>query len=178
MALGVLSYPIISDVDYKNIQNFRESKDSLYYHVAKPHFSFVFPVEGISQSDFVTEMIKQTDGVQPFHFELKCAVINKDAFLDFYHMLLVPDQGFSDVVKLHDRLYSGLFFSYLRMDIDFIPHVGIANSKDKYEVKRWVDQWNRSAPVISGWVDKLMVVDYSDNVLTDLYEVNLSEMAK
>ncbi len=101
------------------------------------------------------------------------ALGENDAFLLSYHVLLVPDQGYSQVVKLHDRLYSGLFRPHLRLDIDFITHVGIANDPDPEQVKAWVDTWNREAFVFKGSIDSLTAVEYSQGILKNLLTLPL-----
>lgn len=173
MALGIASYPTIKNEHYLLIQDFRKQNDELYYTVAEPHFAFVFPVSEIPRDKFIEEAITKAKGSKPIDFEIRCATVNKDIFLDYYHLLLVPDKGYSDVVKLHDKLYSGLLFPHLRLDIDFIPHVGIANARDKYNVKKWAGQWNAKDFCINGTIEKLMVVDYTNNILTDILEINL-----
>ena len=142
MALGVGAYPKLEDGDYNIIQDFRKENDELYYSIAEPHFAFVFPIEEdkIKKDQFIEEIFDNSNGVEQIDFEIKCATVNKDIFLDYYHLLLVPDKGYSKIVKLHDKLYSNLLFNHLSLDIDFIPHIGIANSKDKFKVKRWADE--------------------------------------
>lgn len=173
MAFAVCAYPRLRNEDYKRIQAFRKENDELYYSVAEPHFSFVFPIFKIDKEQFIKEVFTKSKGTKQIDFEIKCATINKDAFLDYFHLLLVPDKGYSDIVKLHDRLYSDILFEHLRLDIDFIPHLGIANSKDMYEVKNWVDSWNQKEFVISGTIDTLTIVDYTNNILADLNEIKL-----
>lgn len=173
MALGVLAYPKISLSNFNDIQAFRKAHDELYFSIVYPHFAFVFPMTSINKKQFIEEVSEQAKGVKKIEFEIRCATINKDAFLDYYHVLLVPDKGYSDVVKLHDKLYSEVFFNELILEIDFIPHIGIANSKDKYEVKNWVDQWNAKEFSISGTIESLTVIDYTNNILKDLKHIKL-----
>lgn len=172
MAYGVLAYPQLKNTDYTFIQEFRKKYDALYYSVIEPHFSFVFPVDEIGKDAFVTEIRDKSAGVASFNFEIKCAVVNKDAVSEIYHLLLVPEKGYSRVVKLHDKLYSGLLFPHLRLDIDFIPHVAIANSKDKYEVKSWADNWNREEFSIKGRVNSITIIEYSNSILTDIEKID------
>jgi hypothetical protein len=127
----------------------------------------------MGREEFVDEILRKSEGIKKIDFEIKCATVNKDSVLDYYHLLLVPDKGYSRIVKLHDRLYSDKLFNHLRLDIDFIPHIGIANSKDPYEVKNWADTWNKNDFSINGSIESLTVVDYSNNILTDLEEVEL-----
>ena len=170
MALAVCAYPVLSNKDYLGIQNFRKENDD-YYPIIEPHFSFVFPLEEIEKDEFIEEIEQKSDGFEKIYFEIRCATVNKDANLDIYHLLLVPDKGYSNIVKLHDMLYSDKLFNHLRLDIDFVPHMGIANSKDKYKVKKWADKWNAKDFLIAGSIESLMVVDYTDNVLTDIKEI-------
>lgn len=173
MACGVLAYPRLDISDYKIIQDFRRVHDELYYSVAEPHFGFVFPTENVKKDQFITEIFNKSKGVNQFDFEIRCVTVNKDSFLDYYHLLMVPDKGYSNIIKLHDKLYSDILFNCLRLDIDFIPHMGIANSKNKYEVKKWADSWNKKGFIISGKVDALTICDYTDNVLTDIESIKL-----
>ncbi|MFW5645459.1 MAG: 2'-5' RNA ligase family protein, partial [Bacteroidota bacterium] len=107
MALAVCAYPELKNDDYTEIQKFRKEHDE-YYSVIEPHFSFVFPVEGVKQAEFIEEIEKKSEGFEKIHVEIRCTTVNKDAFLDIYHLLLVPDKGYSNIVKLHDRLYSDI----------------------------------------------------------------------
>ncbi len=173
MSFGVLAYPQIQDLDFERIQKFRKENDALYYEVVNPHFAFVFPTEIMGKKEFIEEISQKAQGFGSINFEIRSATVNKDAFLDYFHTLLVPDQGYSDVVKLHDRLYSGKLFEELRLDIDFIPHMGIANSKDRYEVKKWTDSWNDRDFMIKGNIDELTIVDYDGENLRDICRVGL-----
>ena len=173
MAYLVLAYPEIGKSDYQLIQNYRKEHDELFYSVVKPHFTVVFPVLDQTEKDFVAEIRKMVQGIKGFEFVLRCATINKDAFNNYYHAFLVPDEGYSRVVKLHDRLYSGLLKNNLRLDIDYIPHIGIGNSKDKFECKKMVDEWNEKDFAIKGTISELTIVNYNDNKVEKLESIGL-----
>lgn len=173
MAYLVLAYPELSRKDYELIQDFRRENDELYYKVVEPHFTIVFPVFDIPEKDFINEVREKSKEVKSFSFSLRCATINKDAFNDYYHVFLVPDESYSNIVKIHDRLYSGLLKDNHRLDIDFIPHIGIANSLDKYKCKKLVDQWNSKDFEINGTVSKITIIKYENNVVTNLEEIRL-----
>jgi hypothetical protein len=40
--------------------------------------------------------------------------------------LLVLKEGNEKVITLHDELYTGILSPYLRRDLEFIPHIGLA----------------------------------------------------
>jgi hypothetical protein len=172
MAYCILAYPEINKEDYRLIQEFRRQND-LYYSVVEPHYTIVFPVFNFEKDSIVDELINNSSKMKPFDFEIKCATVNKDSFSDYFHLLLVPDKGYSDIVKLHDKCYSGILLKDLRLDIDFIPHIGIANSKDRYIVKKWADEWNSKNFTIAGTINTLTVIDYTENIVTDLISIQL-----
>jgi hypothetical protein len=175
MALGVLAYPSVSNDDYNRIQAFRKTNDELYYQLVDPHFAFVFPTESLEEQEFIEEIKEKAKGFASFDFELKCACVNKDSIIDYFHLLLVPDIGHSHIVKLHDILYSDRLFNELRLDIDFIPHVGIANSKDRFKVKNWADQWNANPFSIKGQINMLTVIKYDGHQLEELMNIPLGD---
>lgn len=166
MALLVLAYPQLSIVDHQRIQDYRRLHDELYYTVVDPHFTFVFPVDNMDVDSFIRDVESKFLGEHEIHFVLRCAVVNKDAFLDYYHTFLVPEEGFSKIVRLHDKLYSGLLQPHLRLDIDFIPHMGIANSKDSAQCKKMADEWNQGEFAIPGLIRQLNIVRFENNVVS------------
>jgi len=174
MALGVIAYPALNKTDYNFIQAFRKSNDPFLYSVIEPHITFVFPVSGISHDDFTTEIIKQTEGCCRFDFIIRCAVVNKDSFLDYSHTLLVPDEGFSNIVKLHDKLYNGMLTKERRLDIDYIPHIGMGTSIDIYECKEMADRLNANTLEIKGSIKELTIVNFENNKIDNLKIIPLS----
>src|SRR4051812_32290826 len=105
MNLHVVAYPRLAPADEERVQTCRKDHNSLY-EVIGAHFTIVFSVPDISLADFTAEVRRQAGEIVAIPFCLRCAVINKDAFSDNYDAFLVPDEGYSGVVKLHDRLYS------------------------------------------------------------------------
>lgn len=112
-------------------------------------------------------------GLEKFDFALRSAVIHKDAFSDYYHVFLVPDEGFSRFIRVHDQLYSGRLKENLRLDIDFIPHLGIAKSLDKYLCKETVDHWNSESFEIKGIISYLTHVEYVDSQIIEIEQIRL-----
>lgn len=84
----------------------------------------------------------------------------KDFFSPFTDIFLVPDEGYIRIVKLHDKLYSGILKHELRIDIPFIPHVAVGGSNDPIECKLISDSINESDFSIEGIIDKLDIISY------------------
>lgn len=173
MALLVLGYPEMSAADCSRIQVFRQVHDDLYYHVVEPHVTLVFPTFDWEAEPFVAETAKQLLGFRPFDFCLRCAVLNKDAFSDYYHTLLVPDEGYSQVVKLHDRLYADKLFSNRALHVDFIPHIGVGNSKNPQQCLQMIDSWNKDEFAIWGRMIALDVVRYEEDTVQTIQRLAL-----
>lgn len=174
MAHLVIAYPKISQANYEWIQNYRKQNDQRYFTLIEPHFTIVFAVTNFSPEQFVEEIKKQAAGVKKFDFELKIATVNRDISDNFYHEFLVPNKGYSDVVKLHDRLYSETLANHLRLDVDFIPHIGIGNSNDGAEVKKRVDEINRAGIDIEGLINSLSIIEYSGDAVRAIETIELT----
>lgn len=173
MAYLVVAYPQLSSVDFEKIQSCRKDFDERYFSVINPHFTLVFPVHDFSEIDFVKEIKEQSKEISKFDFVIRCATVNKDAFSDYYHTFLVPDEGYSRIVKLHDTLYSNQLQRNLRLDIDFIPHIGIGNSNDKNSCKNLAAEWNKKEFAIAGTVNQLTILNYENGAIEKIDEVEL-----
>lgn len=173
MSLLVLAYPELNENDFALIQDHRRVHDSAFFDVVGPHFSFVFATDDFSESTFTEEVLKQVEGVKKIKFISRCATISKDGFEESYHCFLVPDKGHSDIIRLHDRLYRGLFKENHRLDLDYIPHIAIGNSIDSWQTKNMVDQWNKKKIEIAGTISKLSIIKYENNVVSLLKEIEL-----
>lgn len=173
MALVLLSYPVISDSDLAWIQNVRAEHDRLYYNVAAPHFTIIFPISNLDQESFVTHVMEHVRETAAIQFVLRCAVVVKDVLSEYMHVFLVPDEGFSDIVKVHDRLYSGSAAPHLRLDIPYLPHIGIGNSLDPLICKRLVDELNASDFQIRGEIKTLDIVSYEEDTITPIKTLEL-----
>jgi 2'-5' RNA ligase len=172
-SLLVINYPTISAEDFDWIQQIREQHDPLYWSVVAPHFTVVFPVFNLEEKAFIHHVAQVAKEIEAFDFVLRCAVLGDDAFSDFTHVFLVPDEGYSKIVKLHDRLYTGILANELRLDIPFVPHIGIANSLNAQACKDLVDDLNARAFEIKGRVEKLDIIWYENDEVITINQVSL-----
>ena len=141
--------------------------------MVKPHFTIVFSTGDISEEDFIKEAKTQVQGVESFDFELNVATINQDDSGDYYHEFLVPEKGHASIIKLHDKLYSGIFYKNLRFDLYFIPHVGIGNADDVQESKKRINALNEEGVSISGKINVLDILEYKDGKVTTIEQIAL-----
>lgn len=174
MAYLVIAYPELQQSDFDWIQTYRKQNDQRQFSLVKPHFSIVFSVSDLDRDRFLAEVKQKLDGVMAFDFDLKVATINKDDSGNYYHEFLVPDTGYSNIVKLHDKLYSGLFAPHLRFDVDFIPHISIGDSDDAQVSKQRVDELNAQGVSIHGRIGSLDVIEYANGVVTTVEKITLN----
>jgi len=174
MALLVLAYPRLAPTDFEWIQKIRAQHDERYFHVVAPHFTLVFPVQAMEERALIDHLARQIAGAGPIAFVSRCAIVVEDHSKAFSHVFLVPDQGLGDVVKLHDRLYTGILAPELRLDIPFIPHIGIGNSADAPACKRLADELNARGFRLEGRIDALDIVCYENDHVHTIEQIPLS----
>ncbi|MFO7891389.1 MAG: 2'-5' RNA ligase family protein [bacterium] len=172
-ALLVLAYPEISSEDRNWIDSFRKKHDHLFYGIVEPHFTIVFPTFGICYNDFEQEVLEKTKDTKSFNFNIRCAMINNDRLSEYNHIFLSPDEGNSDIVKLHDKLYSGILRKTLRLDVDFYSHIVIGSYTDPEKCKKLIDEINSTSFKISGKISSIDIVSFGDQKVTDLRKIEL-----
>lgn len=168
-----ISYPMISTEDFDWIQGVRKQHDELYWKVVDPHFTLVFPILSFEEKTLIHHIEQKVKDIKAFEFVLRCAVISNDSFSDFMHVFLVPDEGYSRIVKLHDCLYTGILEDELRLDIPFVPHIGIGNSRNVKACKRLVDDLNKKPFEVKGIVENLDVIWYEGNQVGTIKKISL-----
>jgi hypothetical protein len=174
MAYLVIAYPELQQNDFDWIQSYRKQNDQRQYSLVEPHFSIVFAISDLDKDSFLTEVKQRINGIDPFEFDLKVATVNQDNSGSYYHEFLVPDTGYSDIVKLHDKLYSDMFAPYLRFDVDFIPHISIGDNDDVQVSKKRVDELNARGVSINGHIGSLDVIEYTDGAVRTVEKIMLS----
>jgi hypothetical protein len=172
-SLAVANYPTVTPQSFAWIQAIRAEFDQLYYEVIDPHFTFVFPAFGFDEETFIRHVRRKAKDYRKIRFACRCATVVKDATNEYTHVFLVPDEGHSDIVKLHDRLYEGALAPQLRLDIPFIPHIGIANAIDPKACKELADDLNGREFVIEGTIEALDVVSYDGKKVTTIERIAL-----
>ena len=173
MALLVIAYPRMAAADFAWIQAIRARHDERYFRLVAPHVTLVFPVGGMAQDVLVEHIRRQAAGRKPITFVARCAIVVEDDSKKFSHVFLVPDEGFSEIVRLHDRLYTGVLAPSLRLDITFIPHLGVGNSTDARACKALADELNAQDFRLSGLIDTLDVVCYEHDKVETVAQIAL-----
>ena len=105
-----------------NIEVFRRKYDS-FVDYWEPHIPFIFPVpcSEVEETELIEHIEKVLKKWEPFPIRMGGFAKSRDHWL----LLLLKD-GNEEVTALHDELYTGILSSYLRKDLEFIPHIGLA----------------------------------------------------
>jgi hypothetical protein len=140
MALLALAYPRLSSEDDELIREYRKVHDLAYVNVVEAHWTLVFPgrhgpndlpSNSAAKSNLLsTHIAEVTRRHKPIHFTCRYAMLHADQTSDNYYLFLVPDEGFSEICRLHDDLYSGFMRPFLALSLPYVPHTGIATSED------------------------------------------------
>jgi len=173
MSLLVLAYPVLSKADADFIDAFRSKHDFAYKDVVRPHWTMVFSVPNLTKESIENHVRDIASTSAPISFSCKCGVLYDDAESDDYYIFLVPDAGFSAITRLHDSLYTGVLEDYLRLDIPYVPHIGIATAKDPRHLKSLCDDLNSESLDISGSIDSLTISEYDGKIVRDLISIPL-----
>ena len=94
---------------------------------------------------------------RPVRFTCRYAMLGTDHQTDSAYVFLVPDEGYSDLSRLHDHLYRGVLAEHLRLDVPFIPHITMGACSDHWLAKRLCDDLNDHGLEVGGLVDTLTV---------------------
>jgi hypothetical protein len=108
----------------------------------------------------------------PIHFNCRYAMLGNDDSNDNYYVFLVPDEGYSAISRLHDQLYTGPFARFHRLNIPYIPHIGIATIPDAQQIKKLCDDLNRTKLNIAGILNHITICAYDGKRITDLERIN------
>jgi 2'-5' RNA ligase len=174
MALVVVNYPTISERDYIWIQGIRAEHD-IYYEIVSPHFTLVFPCSITDEAGFVAHIERRAKRVKRIHFVLRCALVVKDCLSRYTHVFLIPDDGFSGTVRLHDRLYTGLLASELRLDIPFLPHIGVGSAVTPGACKDLAQDLNEGNFSIEGTIDSLDITSFDGKSMKTIERIRLGQ---
>jgi 2'-5' RNA ligase len=175
--LLIVAYPEISKSDLNWIQGNRRKYDELSYQAVAPHFTLFFPSDEFKSDDLLQIARRNIGSFPSFQFCLRSAMIMPPVVGEYSYVFLVPDEGFSQIIQLHDRIYSEELSSSQRLDIPFVPHVTVASSKNVATCKELVDVLNSENFEITGKIQSLDLVFEDGNRITTLSQIRLSRGA-
>lgn len=115
MSYAIVHYP---QINTKRINQIRQKYDP-QVDLIPPHITLVFPIKEIINSDnLMLHLQNVLSRWQPFPIHLQGLQQSWDKYL-----FLMVKEGNSDIIKLHNELYTDILAEYCRKDIPFVPHL-------------------------------------------------------
>jgi 2'-5' RNA ligase len=148
-----VGYPSLLPEDADWIREFRASYELPYRDVIDAHFTLVFGCEKVAEAEYLEHVAAVAARFAPVEFCCRYAMLGADAEGETAYVFLVPDEGHGRISWLHDELYRGPLSPYLRLDIEFTPHITIGTLAAREEAKRLCDDLNRSELAVAGRLD-------------------------
>ena len=166
-----LCYPELSDEHSKFIDDFRDENDKKYVSVVRPHFTIFFPIADLDIEEFTKHVESAVSGFEPFNFTCRYSSLSNDDSCDDWYVFLIPDEGNSNINLLHDRIYTGEYEKYHRLDLGYIPHIGIGTNTDVKKMKKLCDELNQKKFSISGHIKEIVISEYDGSTVYDLRKI-------
>lgn len=157
MSYLVVACPGLSAGDTAWIEDLRARFNGDVQGLISPHFTLVFAVSEIAETALLSHVASVAGQVAAINMQASAALMIKDNFGPDSFVYLVPDQGLSRLVHLHDLLYTGPLDIHLRLDIAYIPHITLARFADPRLAKALVDDINGQDRQVLGTVDEIIV---------------------
>jgi len=172
MGFMAVAYPEIEKKDFDWIQSIRNAHDPNYAVIA-PHFSLVFPVTNIDSRDFCQHCNKICGAIPKIDFVIGRAIVHRDCDADDRYVFFTPDEGNSEIILLHDRLYTGILEKELRSDIKYIPHITVARTVDESLCKQLTDATNRTGINITGRITAVDIISIKEDCVFSIAKIPL-----
>lgn len=112
--LAVVYFP---SINLDELNEFRQKYDPKW-KIIKPHITLVIPLSNISEELLLQHLETITKEMKSFYISLNGLTKSFDNYL-----FLQVKQGNEKVIRLHEKLYSGILALHLRKDIIFSPHI-------------------------------------------------------
>jgi hypothetical protein len=134
------------------------------HSIGVPEFTLVFPGSDATRGEIVKHVERVGAATGRIRFCLRSAIIVPEHRMGWYHVFLVPDEGFGAIIKLHARLHTGPLECCLDMTTPYIPHLTVASTKELDVARRTVTSLNAQDLAITGRIDQIEVHERDSSV--------------
>ena len=154
MSFEVVAVPEFAPNDLEWIVRMRRSRAG---NKGPPYFTLVFPGSDLDAPHYTAQVKAVARQVKRIRFRLRSAMVVPDPQVQSFHVFLVPDEGFSTIIRLHERLHGGALSVCQRLDMPYIPHLTIASERDIDTARSVASGLNAKDIAISGRIDSLVI---------------------
>lgn len=154
MSVDVVARPVFGKAELEWLTHQREAHA---HSPGPPEFTLVFP-GAAAEADIVVAHVRAVCAATPrVSFCLRAAVIVPEPVLGWYHVFLVPEEGFAALIRLHERLNAGPLVACLRPEEPYIPHLTVASVKEFDLARRTKSALNAQDLAVAGRIDEVEV---------------------
>lgn len=162
----LIARPIFKANAVNFVQNVRAEFPELKHNTIEIHVTLMFKMlEGLTVEQWNEHMANVLQGQKPIAMAFRCAIPMPDLTRDKTqrtHVLLVPDEGFSDVLKLHNALYTGKLAAKLLTDVPYIPQITIGYHEEADYCHQVVEFINSKGTIIGNLTTLILLQDSGD----------------
>jgi 2'-5' RNA ligase len=175
MAYLVLAYPTFAATELAWIEAIRTHHDPQATLVA-PHVTLVFPLaeDAMTLEQLVAHLYEVAAKMPAPALALRCALVMPETGRAGGHLFLVPDEGMSQLVKLHDALYRGPLAPHLRLDIPFVPHITVGAGHDLAALHQVAQELNATEFALHAKIEQLTLVRHAAGAVATMAEAALA----
>ena len=163
--LYTLAIPDLGEHDRRWIARIRAQHDARTAALVEAHFTLVFGCDDIDARVYLGYVEAAAREAAPFEAVCRRAVVGTDHADDTGYAFLVPDEGNSALLSLHDRLHTGPLAAKLRLDLPFIPHMTVGRLRSPREAKALCDDLNRAPICVRASIAALSVAAVENDAL-------------
>ena len=169
--LAVVAYPALSEDDRRWIEGIRARHDPLAIRIAA-HFTLVFPTE-VAEALVVAQVRSSVRFAESIPVVLRRAAVCPDPIAGGYYVSLLPENGYPELLALHDALYDGVLAIHRRRDIAFTPHVTLGRHDQVSQCERIANQLNEERRSVRARVNSVDVVEVTDSAVRTVAKISL-----
>jgi 2'-5' RNA ligase len=158
MPIAIVTCPEIPTDELKWIQDLRHAHLASPEADLAPHVTLVFPADVVADENLMMHMYGVAGSTQPFETIFRIAAPVADPIKGGWAVQLLPDQGLSKLMRMHNFLYTGPFDGTLNLDVPYVPHLTLARSATSAEAKGLCDELNSGVIEVSAQVKAVEVL--------------------
>lgn len=173
MPFAVVSYPKFIPNEGELIPVMESIYPKFIYPKLAPHFTVVFPQVSVPQQQLLPHVQAVAANHAPIPFVIRRVEAVADKLSQNHYLFLVPDEGFEEVVQLHDDLYGGLLAHELRLDIPFVPHITLGYTPDAAYCEAAANAINAQPFELRGVIEVLDIVEIQSESAQTVTQIRL-----
>lgn len=174
MSLLTLAYPQLSQRDFEWIEVIRSRHNQHDIGLVKPHLTLVFETERLSSDQLAAHIHSVVSDTPPVDMVFRSVMIMPGIVCSETYLFLVPEEGFSAVAGLHDRLYSDKLAADLRLDIPYVPHMTLGRFADGRACQKVATELSLQPIAIEARIETVDLVDFDGAALRTIQQFPLS----